>query len=74
MIKRKLFERYQNRYSMDLFDPKIAQLDLAYHDIKRGRGVFDVLTRKGLVAQVTTDGGDQRPSMSLRRRLAPGCG
>ena len=55
VIKRKLFERYQNRYSMDLADPKIAQLDLAYHDIKRGRGVFDVLTRKGLVARVTTD-------------------
>ena len=40
---------------MDLTDPKIAQLDLAYHDIRRGRGVFDVLARKGLVARVTTD-------------------
>ncbi|AFR49011.1 DUF245 domain-containing protein [Gordonia sp. KTR9] len=55
VIKRKLFERYQNRYSMELSDPKIAQLDLAFHDIKRGRGVFDVLMRKGLVARATTD-------------------
>lgn len=38
VIKRKLFQRYQDRYSMELSDPKIAQLDLAYHDIKRGRG------------------------------------
>ncbi|MFT4126043.1 MAG: Pup--protein ligase [Gordonia sp. (in: high G+C Gram-positive bacteria)] len=55
VIKRKLFQRYQDRYSMDLSDPKIAQLDLAYHDIKRGRGVFDVLSRKGLVRRATTD-------------------
>lgn len=55
VIKRKLFQRYQDRYNMELSDPKIAQLDLAYHDIKRGRGVFDLLQRKGLAARVTTD-------------------
>ena len=55
VIKRKLFQRYQDKYSMELSDPKIAQLDLAFHDIKRGRGVFDVLMRKGLVARATTD-------------------
>ena len=55
VIKRKLFQRYEDRYSMDLSDPKISQLDLAYHDIKRGRGVFDLLERKGLAARVTTD-------------------
>ena len=38
VIKRKLFQRYQDRYNMELSDPKISQLDLAYHDIKRGRG------------------------------------
>jgi proteasome accessory factor A len=55
VIKRKLFQRYQDRYNMELSDPKIAQLDLAYHDIKRGRGVFDLLQRKGLAARITTD-------------------
>ena len=55
IIKRKLFQRYQDRYTMDLSDPKIAQLDLAYHDIKRGRGVFDLLQRKGLAKRVTED-------------------
>ena len=55
VIKRKLVQRYQDRYNMELSDPKIAQLDLAYHDIKRGRGVFDLLQRKGLAARVTTD-------------------
>ena len=55
VIKRKLFQRYQDRYNMELSDPKITQLDLAYHDIKRGRGVFDLLQRKGLAARITTD-------------------
>ncbi|GAA1084566.1 Pup--protein ligase [Tsukamurella spumae] len=55
VIKRKLFQRYLDKYSMELSDPKIAQLDLAYHDIKRGRGVFDVLQRRGMAARVTTD-------------------
>ena len=55
VIKRKLFQRYQDRYNMELSDPKIAQLDLAYHDIKRGRGVFDLLQRKGLAARATDD-------------------
>ncbi|WP_440712973.1 Pup--protein ligase [Gordonia sp. FQ] len=55
VIKRKLIQRYQDRYGFDLSHPKLAQLDLAYHDIRRGRGVFDLLTRKGLAARVTTD-------------------
>ncbi|GAB3127172.1 Pup--protein ligase [Tsukamurella serpentis] len=55
VIKRKLFQRYLDKYSMELSDPKIAQLDLAYHDIKRGRGVFDLLQRRGLAARITTD-------------------
>ncbi|KAF0847164.1 proteasome accessory factor A [Nocardia caishijiensis] len=55
VIKRKLFQRYQDRYSMELSDPKIAQLDLAYHDIKRGRGVFDLLQRRGLAKRITED-------------------
>ncbi|MFC0315520.1 Pup--protein ligase [Gordonia phosphorivorans] len=55
VIKRKLMQRYLDRYDMSLTDPKIAQVDLAYHDIRRGRGVFDLLARKGLAARVTTD-------------------
>src|SRR5437588_6498729 len=55
VIKRKLFQRYQDRYDMELADPKVAQPDLAYHDIQPGRGVVDLLQRKGLAARVTTD-------------------
>ena len=33
----------------------MAQLDLAYHDIHRGRGLYYLLERRGAVARVTTD-------------------
>ncbi len=69
VIKRKLFQRYQDKYGMDLADPKIAQLDLAYHDIKRGRGVFDLLQRKGLAKRVTEDETIEAPCRLRRRRL-----
>ncbi|MFC4003392.1 Pup--protein ligase [Prauserella oleivorans] len=55
-IKHRLVERYRSKHNLDLSDPRVAQLDLAYHDIRRGRGVFDLLQRKGLVRRVTDDG------------------
>jgi proteasome accessory factor A len=55
-IKHRLVERYQAKHNMELSSPRIAQLDLAYHDIRRGRGIFDLLQRKDLVARVTDDG------------------
>ncbi|MGH3829340.1 MAG: Pup--protein ligase [Pseudonocardiaceae bacterium] len=55
-IKHRLVERYRAKHRMDLSNPRIAQLDLAYHDIRRGRGLFDLLQRKALVERVTDDG------------------
>ncbi|MCR3750954.1 MULTISPECIES: Pup--protein ligase [Lentzea] len=55
-IKNRLMNRYMEKHNMDLSNPRIAQLDLAYHDIRRGRGVFDLLQRKGQVERVTDDG------------------
>ncbi|CCH30495.1 Pup--protein ligase [Actinosynnema sp. NPDC047251] len=55
-IKYRLMQRYQAKHDMDLSNPRIAQLDLAYHDIRRGRGIFDLLQRKGQVERVTDDG------------------
>jgi proteasome accessory factor A len=55
-IKHRLVERYRAKHGMELSSPRVAQLDLAYHDIRRGRGIFDLLQRKDLVARVTDDG------------------
>ncbi|MBA0125820.1 Pup--protein ligase [Haloechinothrix sp. YIM 98757] len=55
-IKYRFVESYRAKRGLDLSNPRVAQLDLAYHDIRRGRGIFDVLQRKGLVKRVTDDG------------------
>ncbi len=72
-IKHRLIERYRARGGMDLANPRIAQLDLAYHDIRRGRGLFDLLQRKSLVDRVTDDGeielAKDTPPQSTRAKL-----
>ncbi|MDT7623278.1 MAG: proteasome accessory factor, partial [Pseudonocardiales bacterium] len=55
-IKHRLVERYRKKHDMELSNARVAQLDLAYHDIRRGRGLFDLLQRKALVERVTDDG------------------
>ena len=55
-IKHRLVERYRRKHDLELSSARVAQIDLAYHDIRRGRGIFDLLQRKDLVARVTEDG------------------
>ncbi|HEX3790124.1 MAG TPA: Pup--protein ligase [Pseudonocardiaceae bacterium] len=54
-IKHRLVEQYRVKHNLELSSPRIAQLDLAYHDIRRGRGIFDLFQRKGMVERVTDD-------------------
>ena len=55
VIKWKLIERYRAKHGLPLGHPRIAQLDLAYHDIHRGRGLYYLLEKRGAVARVTSD-------------------
>ena len=55
VTKLTLINRYQERNGLSLSSPRIAQLDLAYHDVNRNRGLYYQLERKGLVERVTTD-------------------
>ena len=55
VIKWRLIERYMQRHGLELGSPRIAQLDLAYHDISRTRGLFNLMEAKGLVERVTSD-------------------
>lgn len=55
VIKLRLIERYMARHGLDLASPRIAQLDLAYHDISRQRGLHALLERKGLAERVVRD-------------------
>ena len=55
VIKWKLIERYRNQHGLPLSHPRVAQLDLAYHDIHRGRGLYYLLEKRGAVTRVTND-------------------
>jgi proteasome accessory factor A len=55
VTKFQLIERYRARYGLPLSAPRVAQLDLAYHDIRRGRGLYYLLQRDGAVDRVTRD-------------------
>lgn len=48
-IKLRLLEQYRDRLGGDWSHPKLAQIDLTYHDIRPGRGLYSVLERRGLV-------------------------
>jgi proteasome accessory factor A len=54
-IKRRLIERYAAKHDLSLSSPRIAQIDLAYHDISRTRGLYYLLERRGQVDRVTND-------------------
>ncbi len=55
VTKYQLIERYRARHDLPLSSPRVAQLDLAYHDIRRGRGLYYLLQRDGAVDRVTRD-------------------
>ena len=53
--KYQLIERYRAKFDLPLSSPRIAQLDLTYHDIRRDRGLFYLLSQRGAVSRVTSD-------------------
>jgi proteasome accessory factor A len=55
VIKRELLDRYMAKHNLSLADARVSQLDLAYHDISRTRGLYYLLVRKGLVDRVCRD-------------------
>lgn len=55
VIKRKLLTQFKDRLGCGWDHPKLAQIDLTYHDINPDRGLFYVLERKGLAARWIDD-------------------
>jgi proteasome accessory factor A len=55
VTKLRMIERYREKHNMSLTHPRIAQLDLAYHDIHRRRGLYYLLERRGAVERVCHD-------------------
>ena len=55
VIKKRLIDSYAAKNDLPLSSPRIAQLDLAYHDIRRNRGLYYLLERRGQVDRVARD-------------------
>jgi len=55
VAKYQLIERYRAKHDLDWTSPRVAQIDLAYHDIRRERGLYYLLERKGLMRRIATD-------------------
>jgi len=73
VTKLRVIEGYQRRHDLSLSHPRIAQMDLAYHDLRRGRGLYGLLERRGTVDRVATDleifEAKETPPQTTRARL-----
>ena len=73
VMKYRLISRYIEKNGLSLSDPRVLQIDLAYHDINRRRGLFYLLQRRGLAARVCTDietfHAKVRPPQTTRAKL-----
>jgi len=55
VTKYQLIEQYRAAHALPLSSPEIAQLDLAFHDVNRGRGGYYLLLRNGAVERAVRD-------------------
>ena len=55
VIKHNLIERYRERDDLPLSHPRVALLDLQYHDVNRDRGIFYKMQARGLVERMCDD-------------------
>ncbi|MFD5495161.1 Pup--protein ligase [Streptomyces sp. NPDC001812] len=73
VMKYRLIERYRAKHNMTMSHPRVAQIDLAYHDIHRRRGLYYLLEKKGQAARICNDlkifEGKSVPPQTTRARL-----
>ncbi len=55
VMKYQLVHRYCERNDVELTDPRVAMLDLQYHDINRNRSIFYKAQRRGLMERMVDD-------------------
>src|SRR2546426_4409726 len=55
VIKHRLIERYRDKHSLPLTHPRIALMDLAYHDVNRRRGLYYLMESRGMVDRMVAD-------------------
>ncbi|MBA0050697.1 Pup--protein ligase [Streptomyces sp. AJS327] len=73
VMKYQLIDQYRSKHNLTMSHPRIAQIDLAYHDIHRRRGLYYLLERSGRAKRVCNDlkifEGKSVPPQTTRARL-----
>jgi proteasome accessory factor A len=73
IAKRKLIERYRERKNLPLSHPRIALMDLAYHDVNRRRGLYYLLENRGMAERMCDEAdiarATQEPPRTTRAKL-----
>ena len=55
VAKYRLIEEYRTKHGLSLSEPRLALIDLSYHDTSENRGLYYALARKGLMERIVTD-------------------
>jgi proteasome accessory factor A len=73
VAKHQLIERYREKHGLSLAHPRVALMDLAYHEVNRNRGLYYLLERRGAMERVVAEKDVQRamrePPQTTRARL-----
>src|SRR5262245_36650291 len=73
VIKHKRIEAYRAKHSLPLSHPRVALVDLQYHDVNRARGLFYKIQDAGLAERLCTDDdideAVETPPQTTRARL-----
>jgi proteasome accessory factor A len=73
VIKHKLIEGYRERHALPLTHPRVALIDLQYHDVNRDRGLFYRMQERNLVERTCDDAEIERaidePPQTTRAKL-----
>jgi proteasome accessory factor A len=73
VAKKRLIDRYREKHGCAAEDPRVALLDLQYHDVDAERGLHHLLARRGeierLVADERVERAKRHPPQTTRARL-----
>ena len=73
VIKYHLVDRYRQKLNLPMSNPRLALLDLAYHDVRQDRSMYYLMAGRGLLDRVVTDAAINnamvRPPQTTRARL-----
>jgi proteasome accessory factor A len=73
VAKYRLIQRYREKHNLPLSHPRVALMDLAYHDVNRSRGLYYVVEKRGQMERLVSEQEVQRamkdPPQTTRARL-----